>query len=106
MEETQSESQAGAEVERYLMDKLGYSQSGDVVLAIRAAGIWSGFNAGFGLVAISSTEVYIVSCRTRSSFGSPYFQKAMQTAHLCWWKNNTFEKELSVSEFNVRMDTL
>src|SRR5436853_6244175 len=98
----------GEQVEQYLMQELGYSQSGRVILAIRAASRAEQFDTmQFGIIAINSTEIYVVwKNRARSRLYSPYFENDMQTAHLCWWKDGTFEKELSADEFRYRMGRL
>ena len=90
-------------IEQYLMHELAYPQSGPVVLAINAADKQRGFNGGFGLIAIDFMNVFIVASGCAHRFYSAYFERAMQTAHLCWWKDGTFEKELSVDEFKNRM---
>lgn len=101
----QNQASVSEQVEQYLIHELGYRQSGSVILAIRAADRCQRFSKKFGVIAISSTEVYVVTGVHVNKYYNPYFEKAMQTAHLCWW-NGTFEKELSVDEFKKRMEKL
>lgn len=97
--------QVSEQLEQYLRQDLGYSQSGSVILAIRAADRCQRFNKEFGVIAISSTEIYVVTGVHVNKYFNQYFEKAMQTAHLCWW-NDTFSKELSVEAFKKHMERL